>query len=92
MPPARATRSYASGRSGALVREDGQPVLVPPLRVEEVVDEVGAGDGFAAGFAYALLQGREPARCARAGNQVAAAALRGTGDWETYPRLGELDL
>lgn len=80
------------GAEGALVRQDGQPVLVPPLRVEEVVDEIGAGDGFAAGFAYSLLQGREPARCARAGNQVAAAALRGTGDWETYPRLGELDL
>ena len=80
------------GAEGALVRAGGQPVLVPPLRVEQVVDEIGAGDGFAAGFAYALLRGREPARCARAGNQVAAAALRGTGDWETYPRLGELDL
>ena len=80
------------GARGALVWGDGQPVEVPPLRLEEVVDEIGAGDGFAAGFAYGLLQGWPPVRCARAGNQIAAAALRGTGDWETFPRLAELDL
>ena len=36
------------GVRGAIV--DGQEVLPP--RVTEVVDEVGAGDAFAAGFAY----------------------------------------
>lgn len=80
------------GARGALVPENGSPVLVPPLRVEEIVDEIGAGDGFAAGFAYGLLRGWDPVHCVRTANQIAAAALRGTGDWETYPRLGELDL
>ncbi len=78
------------GARGALVWEDGRPVEVPPVRLEEVVDEIGAGDGFAAGFAFGLLQGWGPARCARAGNAIAAHALRGTGDWETFPRLGEV--
>jgi len=59
---------------------------VPPLRVEDVVDEIGAGDGFAAGFAFGLLSGWTTHDCAHAGNRVAAAALRGTGDWETFPR------
>ena len=55
-----------------------------------MIDEVGAGDAFAAGFAYGLLQGWDPADCVRAAHTVAARALRGTGDWETLPRLDEV--
>jgi 2-dehydro-3-deoxygluconokinase len=79
------------GVRGAVVWESAAAVEVAPRRVEDVVDEIGAGDGFAAGFAFGLLQGWPPARCARAGNAVAAAALRGTGDWETFPRLAEVE-
>jgi 2-dehydro-3-deoxygluconokinase len=79
------------GERGALVSEDGRLVEVMPSRLEDVVDEVGAGDGFAAGFAYGLLQGWAGARCANAGNVVAAGALRGGGDWETYPRLADVE-
>ena len=74
------------GARGAIV--DG--VEVPPPRTAAVVDEIGAGDAFAAGFAYGLLQGWEPAVCARAGNVIAAGALATTGDWETLPRLPDL--
>jgi 2-dehydro-3-deoxygluconokinase len=78
------------GEEGAVVTEGESLVEVRPPRLEAVVDEIGAGDGFAAGFAYGLLNGCSPARCARAGNAVAACALRGGGDWETYPTLAEL--
>jgi 2-dehydro-3-deoxygluconokinase len=78
------------GARGAVVWEDGERIVVPPARLEDVVDEIGAGDGFAAGFAYGLLGGRSPADCARAGNVIAAAALRGTGDWETFPKLADV--
>ena len=78
------------GERGALVTDGTRLVEVAPTRLEDVVDEVGAGDGFAAGFAYGLLQGWPPARCANAGNVVAAGALRGGGDWETYPRLDDV--
>jgi 2-dehydro-3-deoxygluconokinase len=74
------------GDRGAFV--DGQ--LVPPPRAVEVVDEVGAGDAFAAGFAFGLLRGWEPARCVHAANLLAAHALVGTGDWETLPRLVDI--
>jgi 2-dehydro-3-deoxygluconokinase len=71
-------------------------VEVPCPREVAVVDEIGAGDAFAAGFAYGLLQGWSPPDCGHAGNVVAAGALAGTGDWETLPRLedvaDELDL
>ena len=79
------------GEEGAFVSEGETLVAVRPSRLEEVIDEIGAGDGFAAGFAYGLLNGWPPARCARAGNAVAACALRGGGDWETYPTLAELE-
>lgn len=79
------------GERGALVRDDSGLREVCPSRVASVLDEVGAGDGFAAGFAYGLLHGVPPEDCARAGNAIAAAALAGTGDWETFPRVHELD-
>jgi 2-dehydro-3-deoxygluconokinase len=76
------------GARGALV--DG--IEVPCPREVPIVDEIGAGDAFAAGFAYGLLQGWPPPECARAGNVVAAGALAGTGDWETLPRREDVDL
>ncbi len=75
------------GSRGAVVR--GQ--LVPPVRVRPVRDEIGAGDGFAAGFALGLLHGLDPEACARSGNLLASAALAGTGDWETFPFLAEIE-
>ena len=75
------------GERGALV--DGE--LVPPARVADVLDEIGAGDGFAAGFAWGLLRGLAPRDCVRAANAIARAALAGTGDWETFPTLTEIE-
>jgi sugar/nucleoside kinase (ribokinase family) len=77
--------ALAAGAREVYVRT-GDPAAV------EVVDEVGAGDAFAAGFAFGLLEEREPEECLRLGNAVAAGALRGTGDWETLPRREELAL
>lgn len=74
------------GARGAIV--DG--LEVAPPRLVEVVDDVGAGDAFAAGFICGLLAGGTPEACARAGNVVAAHALAGTGDWETLPRLEDV--
>jgi 2-dehydro-3-deoxygluconokinase len=75
------------GARGALV--EGQ--TVPPARViAEVVDEVGAGDAFATGFIYGLLEGWAPRACAQAGNLLAAFTLLGTGDWELLPRLDDV--
>jgi 2-dehydro-3-deoxygluconokinase len=78
------------GAEGALVPDGNGLTRVPVPRETVVTDEIGAGDGFAAGFAYGLLQGWAPARCAAAGNLIAAAALTGTGDWETFPRIEDV--
>ena len=75
------------GAEGAIVRGE----RIPPPRHVDVRDEIGAGDAFAAGFAYGLLQVWEPTACVRAANLIAARALAGTGDWETLPRLDEVE-
>jgi 2-dehydro-3-deoxygluconokinase len=79
------------GERGTVVWAGEESLPVPPRRLERVVDEIGAGDGFAAGFVFGLLHGLAPPGCARAGNIVAARALRGTGDWETFPYLAEVE-
>ena len=84
------TAAIRVGAEGALVPEGRSLTRVPVPRATTIADEVGAGDGFAAGFAYGLLQGWPPERCAAAGNLIAAAALTGTGDWETFPRIGDV--
>ena len=62
------------GADGATLVEDGQLTFQPGLRVD-VVEQVGAGDGFAAGYLAAALAGNPPDRRLRAGHLQAAAAL-----------------
>jgi len=66
-------------------------VVVPALRVD-VVEPVGAGDAFAAGFLAALLQGRSGEHCLRSGHLTAAAALSVTGDHGPLPPPDEFAL
>jgi 2-dehydro-3-deoxygluconokinase len=62
----------------------GEPVTVPAPAVE-VVEPVGAGDAFAAGFLSALLHGKDPVTRLRTGHLLAAAALRSVGDLAEPP-------
>ncbi|MFF1922786.1 sugar kinase [Streptomyces sp. NPDC058221] len=57
---------------------------VPAPRVE-VVEPVGAGDAFAAGFLAGLLRGEDTVRALRLGHLTAGAALRVTGDHGPLP-------
>jgi 2-dehydro-3-deoxygluconokinase len=67
------------GERGATLLEDGTELFQPALRVD-VVEPVGAGDAFAAGFLNATLAGESPLRRLRAGHLQAAVALRTHGD------------
>ncbi|HEX2133067.1 MAG TPA: sugar kinase [Actinophytocola sp.] len=58
---------------------DRLPVFQPALRVD-VVEPVGAGDAFAAGYLAATLDGAPPAHRLRAGHLQAAAVLRTRDD------------
>ncbi|WNV89455.1 sugar kinase [Umezawaea sp. Da 62-37] len=67
------------GEHGATLVEDDTHTYQPALRVD-VVEPVGAGDGFAAGYLAAHLAGDPPGRRLRAGHLQAAAVLLTTED------------
>lgn len=77
------------GAAGALVASDDRVVAVPPAPVDRVLDSVGAGDAFDAGFVAGHLNGLDLAECGKLGSAVGAAALTGTGDYETVPAWSE---
>lgn len=77
------------GPRGAIARGEGQPVRVDAVTVS-VVDTVGAGDGFNAGFVAALLRGDPLDRCLALGARIGAAAVAAAGDWEGYPTAADL--
>lgn len=72
--------SHAAGEYDA----DGGATQVPALRVD-VVEPVGAGDGFAAGYLAALVDGIGPVGRLRQGHLVAAGVLAATGDHARPP-------
>ncbi|MFF1571586.1 sugar kinase [Leifsonia sp. NPDC058292] len=66
-------------RRATSVTRDGETTHVPCLTVE-VVEPVGAGDAFAAGYLAALAEGRDEVACLRLGHAVAALTLIVAGD------------
>lgn len=79
------------GAVGAYSFGPGGDVFIPSPRVR-VVEPVGAGDAFAAGYLAALLDGRTEEIRLRLGHLLAAAALSVTSDHGSLPShvwLGE---
>ncbi len=59
--------------------------------VAEVIDTVGAGDGFAAGVVSALLEGRSVPDAVRRGAWIGARAVQVLGDTEGLPTRTQLE-
>lgn len=79
------------GAEGALVATPSERRTIPPFTIPRVVDTVGAGDGFDAGFIAGRLLGRDPWQAAELGNVVGAHALMVEGDYEGYPTMAEAE-
>lgn len=78
-------------RASTYLRGGGE-THVPCLTVE-VVEPVGAGDAFAAGYLAGLAEGRDATACLRLGHALAALTLIGHGDRPlTVPDASERDL
>jgi 2-dehydro-3-deoxygluconokinase len=73
------------GAAGAIVSGEGRVISVAPAMPIRIVDSVGAGDAFNAGFVAGQLRGMNLEDCGRLGSALGAAALAGTGDYETLP-------
>ncbi|TCW14314.1 2-dehydro-3-deoxygluconokinase [Raoultella sp. BIGb0138] len=70
----------------------GEQGAVAAIKVDNVVDTVGAGDGFAVGVISALLEGRSLHQAVQRGNKIGSLAIQVQGDSEGLPTreaLGE---
>ncbi|MBU9464210.1 sugar kinase [Burkholderia multivorans] len=80
------------GPQGAYYRTaDGDEGTVAGERVDNVVDTVGAGDGFAVGVVSALLERKPVAQAVARGNLIGALAIQVIGDSEGLPTRAALD-
>jgi 2-dehydro-3-deoxygluconokinase len=79
------------GSEGALALERrGTPVTSAAIHVPAVLDPVGAGDGFCAGFIAGRLEGTDIATALRHANACGAAAVAAVGDLTGLPNAAEL--
>lgn len=80
------------GPAGASMFTAGQHALHQDAMPVPVVDTVGAGDAFTAGYLSALLDGEPTAARLLRGVTLGAFAVAGSGDWENLPYRDELHL
>lgn len=79
------------GPAGAMIKQrNGQIHYVPGFKVSQVIDTVGAGDGFAVGLISALLDGKSLPEAAKRACAVGALAVMSPGDNDGYPTPSEL--
>lgn len=79
------------GAEGAYFDGETGSGHVAGFPVAEVVDTVGAGDGFAVGVISALLAGRSVPEAVRRGAWIGARAVQVPGDTEGLPTRAELE-
>lgn len=80
------------GDSGAYYSTNsGDSGYAPGVKVERVVDTVGAGDGFAVGVISALIEGLSLSEAARRGNAIGAIQVSHKSDNEGLPTRERLE-
>lgn len=79
------------GAEGAYYFTKKESVLISGFPVKQVVDPVGAGDGFAAGFLSGLLDGLELGKAVERANAVGALVTMVNGDVDGLPERDEVD-
>ncbi|GAB7528453.1 sugar kinase [Pseudomonas sp. 3A(2025)] len=79
------------GADGAYYRTRTDQGFVAGVPVSQVVDTVGAGDGFAVGVISALLEHHGFAQALARGNWIGSQAVQSRGDMEGLPRRAALE-
>ncbi|WP_078544331.1 sugar kinase [Litchfieldia alkalitelluris] len=86
------------GGEGSIGYHNGRIIEAPPVVAKKVVDTVGAGDGFDAGFVYGVLQNWTLERSLHFANTIGSMVVSVSGDNEGLPflddvliRMGEKD-
>ncbi len=79
------------GSEGAYFEDASGSGHVPGFPVAQVIDTVGAGDGFAVGVISALLDGLSVREAVKRGAWIGARAVQVLGDSEGLPTRAELN-
>lgn len=77
-------------KGSMLIKKDGSRRLLPAFLNEKVVDAVGAGDSFNAGFVTSFVKGYELEECQRRGNLMGAVnttAAGGTSAFSSFEHI-----
>jgi len=77
------------GKEGSLLQQ-GDLVLHTPALPVQVVDTVGAGDSFDAGFIYGFLSGWEPGKCLQLAAASGSLSTQKAGGTDGQPTLAEV--
>ncbi|GAA0356957.1 sugar kinase [Bacillus horti] len=79
------------GAEGAYFQSIKESGYASGVKVEHIVDTIGAGDGFAAGLLSGFIRGWSLSEAVALGNRVGAFALTVAGDVEGYPYWSQLE-
>lgn len=78
--------SIVKGRGNYnVIYHQGQETEIPFVAVEQVIDTVGAGDGFCAGFLAGICKGMSLEEAVRIASINGALVVQTYGDWEALP-------
>ncbi|MCZ8523069.1 MULTISPECIES: sugar kinase [Paenibacillus] len=87
----KAVSIVKGGEDETYVVENGEVSAVPYYKAEQVIDTVGAGDGFCAGFFVGLLKGYSHLEAVRLGNLIGCMVVQMEGDWEGIPTWEQVE-
>ena len=79
------------GPAGAYYRTQTEENTITGFKVKEVVDTVGAGDGFAVGFVSGLIDGLSLTQACVRANAIGALAVMSPGDMDGLPTRKQLE-
>ncbi|MFD1957618.1 sugar kinase [Paenibacillus thailandensis] len=74
-----------------VVLDNGAETVVPFYPAEQVIDTVGAGDGFCAGFLAGLVKGMSPHEAVRLASVNGSLVVQMRGDWEALPEWSAVE-
>ncbi|MFX3635260.1 MAG: sugar kinase [Candidatus Pristimantibacillus sp.] len=74
-----------------IVLDKGEETTVPFYPAEQVIDTVGAGDGFCAGFLAGIMKGLSPVEAVGLASINGSLVIQMRGDWEALPEWSAVE-
>lgn len=79
------------GAEGCWVADANEKCQISGFNPGQIIDPIGAGDAFAAGFLSGILENKSLLECAVMANAMGALAVTTSGDYEGLPTRKELN-